>query len=297
MNSFNIRKLKKSDLKIIFTKGYNFFPKYLTQIPSLKVKIFEIINRILGHKNEKFTIVMEKDGDILGVLTYFNFDNKIWITGPLFVAHNARRMGVGRKLVSFANDILREKGIHKAYGDVPLNNPAKYLHTKLGCHFFDFTFVIEINKNTSISQTSDKNNNSFRDLNKNIGLFENIKNVLSEDVINFFNISNDNYYYPFNSDLRKISRIFFKKIKYLIHNNTIVLLNELRFKPLLDISIYLYSIDDLDFILDRMLNYMKIGALPGRLFFRQSINYEKIQRTLKKRNITNHIDEIMVYFL
>jgi N-acetylglutamate synthase-like GNAT family acetyltransferase len=296
MNQFTIRKLRKADIPKILRKKYSFSPSYLLPNLSLTSMIFGIINNRIGIKNEKFSIVLEKDNDILGVLTYFNFDDKIWVAGPLFVSPDARGMGVGKKLVSAANKILKNRELFKVYGDVPLNNPSKYLHTQLGCKFIDFSFVLSLEKNKISIFKPLSDINFFRTLNQTAHIFAHIKTILSPEMIDFFNITEQNYYYPFDSSLRKISRIFFKKVKYLVFNRSLILLNEIRFKPIYDIMIFLNSHDDLDYLVQKIMNQLNFAVLTGRLFFKQSITYEKIQNALEKLGITHYLNETMVYF-
>lgn len=297
MNQFIIRKLRKSDIPKLIMEKYPFSHNYLLPNLSLTSRIFGIINRFIGIKTEKFSIILERDRDILGVLTYFNFDNKIWVAGPLFVSNNARGLGVGKRLVSAANEILKNRKIFKVYGDVPLNNPSKYLHTQLGCKFFDYTVVFNMEKNkvTILKPVSDTN--YLRTLNHIRDKFTNIKAILSPQMIEFFNITEKNYFYPFNTDLRKISRIIFKKVKYLVFNRSLILINEIRFTQIYDLMIFLSSIEDLDYLVQKIMTQLNFTRLSGRLFFNQSIAYEKIQNSLEKLGITNYLNETMVYFL
>jgi len=302
MNQFIIRKLRNTDIHNILKKKYPFSLNYLIPKFSLTSKIFEIINNFIGIKNEKFSIVLESNNDIFGVLTYFNFDKKVWVAGPLFVSPNARGMGVGRKLVSFANNILLKKKIYKVYGDVPLNNPSKFLHTQLGCKFIDFTFVITIGKDCIGTHSRFilkpiQDTNSFKTLNQNVELYKHIQAILSNKMINFFKITEKNYYYPFESSLRKISRFFFKKVKYLVFNENLVLINEIRFKSIYDIMIFLSSIDDLEYLIQKIMNQLNFRPLTGRLFFKQSIPYENIQNELKRLGILAYLNETMIYIL
>jgi len=292
-----IRKFEKSDYEEIINKGYSFSERYLLPKKSIKRRLFEVINKILGKRFQRFTIVMEKAGNLVGSLTYYNFDNEIWVTGPLFVVNNARGMGVGKKLVSAANEILREKGVQKTFGDVPINNPAKYLHTKLGCLFYDFTYVIKITKKNQVKNTSTSYNKPIRKFKKNSYLFEIAKNILSKDMIEFFNITEKNYYIPFDSNIRKIARIFFKPTKYIIHNNSLVFFNVTRFKPILNISIYLDSLADLDIIFSEIKHNLKIDGASGRVFFKQSIDKDVLQKKLDNLGIIAHLNETMVYLL
>ncbi len=296
MKSSIIREFRKSDFQPLISMGYPFSKSYLLQKPSILRIAFKILNRILGKSDKKFTIVMEKDGNILGVLTYFNFDSNIWITGPLFVSPEARGMGVGKKLVIAANQILVNMKIKKAYGDVPLNNPSRFLHSKLGCDFLDSFFTFEISKNNEIpSPELLKHDTKFVTLTDRGLIFEKIRKCLSSKMQDFFNISERNFHLPFESELRKTSRIFFSKVKYLIYNDSVVLVNKLRFRPIWNFSIFLNDTKDARFLFDKIKNYLDNQTIKGTLFFNQNLKYEVIENFLQVMNVSYNLNEIMIY--
>ena len=127
-NDIVIRKYSSKDYDEIIGSGYVFSPFFLK--PSL---FFRISKHFLGW-TDWFTLVAyhKIKRRIAGVITYIEYTDKIWITGPLFVSPDFRKMGIGSLLVATANQDLKDKGIRKAIGDVPKGNPVIKLHAKLG---------------------------------------------------------------------------------------------------------------------------------------------------------------------
>jgi len=122
-----IKNYSSRDYNEIISSGYVFSPSYLE--PSLLFKLSRYLSwtdwftLVAYHKIKKM---------IAGVVTYIKYTNRIWITGPLFVSTDFRRMGVGSLLVQTANQVLKDREIRKAFGDVPKGNPVIKLHTELG---------------------------------------------------------------------------------------------------------------------------------------------------------------------
>ena len=122
-----VRNYSSNDYDEIMKSGYIFSLSFLN--PSLFVKIL----KRLGW-TDLFTLVAYHriKRNVAGVITYVKYTDKIWITGPLFVSPNFRGMGIGSLLVTTANQVLKDNGIGKAFGDVPKGNPVIKLHTRLG---------------------------------------------------------------------------------------------------------------------------------------------------------------------
>lgn len=126
-NDIVIRNYSSNDYNQIMGSGYVFSSSYLK--PSLFFKIARHLSW-----TDWFTLVAyhKTKRKIAGAITYIKYTDNIWVTGPLFVSPDFRSMGIGSLLVATANQVLKNKGIGKAFGDVPKGNPVIKLHTKLG---------------------------------------------------------------------------------------------------------------------------------------------------------------------
>lgn len=196
-------------------------------------------------------------------------------------------------MIKKANKILHEKNYNKTFADIPLNNPSKFLHLKLGGTFIDNTFVWFLD-HSNITSTSETYSNKFLKIKNPTKIFQKITKILSQKFIDFFNINEKNLFRSFNVTLRKTSKFLLKDPKILVIGDSFAIYNSLIFRWSPHIDVYLGNLQDL-YKIFKYIKFLNQKIITGRLFFKQEINYNKIQEILFQINIRNYINQTVIY--
>lgn len=199
-----VRDYRPDDYDEALKSGYVFSPYFLR--PSIVSRTL----RLFG-STDWFTLVAyhKVKRRIAGVITYLKYTDTIWVTGPLFVSPDFRRMGIGSLLTSAANALLKKTGVKRAFGDVPLDNPVVRLHSNLGMK----PLVSMLHVWGALNQSS-WSRRVYQDVKsreaKNLDfhrLFKVYKESVTQSWLRFFGIDESNFLCEYSQSVRAIPMI------------------------------------------------------------------------------------------
>lgn len=133
--SLAVRRMKAGDLDRVapLFDGYRRFYGQTSDIPRAAAFLRERLER-----SESVVFFAERGGEALGFTQLYPIfssvgTDRVWLLNDLFVADNARRLGVGKALLDAARDFGRSEGALRLVLETTRDNQiAQALYRKLG---------------------------------------------------------------------------------------------------------------------------------------------------------------------
>ncbi|MFQ5977036.1 MAG: GNAT family N-acetyltransferase [Candidatus Heimdallarchaeota archaeon] len=306
MEEIIIRSMVSQDVNYLLKKGYPFSIDFLRPKKTFKIRFFYLIDRLFGGcPRKRFTLVAcPKNRRAIGSITYLSFGSSIWLTGPLFVAPQYRRNQLGFRFVKEANKKLEEMGIQKAYGDVPVDNPSRQIHSKLGAAFLDHTLSADLNKRILPANPEiilERISQKEIDKDTKLILYDSFSDIVSLEMRNFFEKGPESFLSPHNRffchtnpQLLKIDEIVAIRKE---RDCSFAILFSIRASQMRHSDIYLQDPEDAIALVPVISSQATFGPLSSRLFVRSGTlkALKRLQEIFQGLKIQASIDETMVY--